>query len=70
MLNVWAIEVDEGCEVRQGEDVHIDHNDGARHYVGDYTCTGIFIDDKGRVEVSVQNMGGDEVWIPISSCEW
>ena len=59
MLNVWAIEVEEGCEVRQGETVDIDYND---------MVTGIAITH--RIEISVENDEGNEAWLPIDACEW
>tara|TARA_R110000822_G_scaffold134778_1_gene272479 strand:- start:217 stop:423 length:207 start_codon:yes stop_codon:yes gene_type:complete len=68
MLNVWAIEVEEGCEVRQGETVDIDYNDMSGWYKGTFMVTGIAITH--RIEISVENDEGNEAWLPIDACEW
>jgi DUF917 family protein len=70
MLNVWAIEVEEGCEVRQGETVDVDYDTMQGWYHGTFEVTGIAVDNVGRVEISIENDEGEEAWLPIDACEW
>ena len=68
MLNVWAIEVEEGYEIRQGETVEVDYATMTEWYKGTFMVTGIAIENE--VEISIRNDEWSEVWLPIDCVEW